>query len=340
MRVFRYAADPVCLLSWLCYALNRWVVAPASGSPFLQGTFNDLLLIPAALPPVLWLQRRLGWRNHDGVPTAGEIAGHWLGWSLVCEVLGPLLFPWAAADWRDVVAYGIGALAAGLWWHRPAPRREADFDAIAPHYGWLEVVLAGRKLDAVRRAFPGHWPERGHVLLVGEGPGRFLVTLRKSRPHLRVTCVDASAEMLQAATRRLARAGLTSEGVEFLHASLPSWRPPEREYDLVVTNFFLDCFPCDQLEAVIDGLARAVRPGGCWVVADFQVPATGGLRRFRAKMILWLMYGFFRIATRLPAACPHPPGPLLDRRGFTRVERREFDAGLLYAEVWKAPNGG
>lgn len=100
------------------YALNRWGLKPTLDVRFLHDHFNDLLLIPAALPLVLWMQRRLGWRNHDLAPDAGEIALHLIVWGLIAEVAGPFLFAHATGDWRDLVAYTVGALVAGLWWSR------------------------------------------------------------------------------------------------------------------------------------------------------------------------------------------------------------------------------
>ncbi len=115
--LFRYARDPLFLGACAAYLLNRFLIAPASHSLFLRGYFDDLLLIPCALPLVLWVHRKFGWRPHDAPPTAGEIALHWGVWSLVCEGFGPQLLHRGVADRWDVVAYGAGALAAWLWWH-------------------------------------------------------------------------------------------------------------------------------------------------------------------------------------------------------------------------------
>lgn len=120
MRPFRYWRDPVCLSCCALYVLNRWVVKPHSHSAFLRGHFNDLLLIPCALPLLLWLQRQLGLRRHDGPPTVSEIAFHLGIWSVLFEVIGPRLLPVTGDVW-DVLAYGLGAVLAGVWWHF-APR--------------------------------------------------------------------------------------------------------------------------------------------------------------------------------------------------------------------------
>ena len=117
MKRFRYGLDPVCLLACAAYAANRWLIKPHVASPFFQESFNDLLLIPAALPWLLWMERRMGLRKHDQPPTFSEIFLHWIVWSLVCEWLAPLLFARSTADMRDVLAYAIGAMLAGLWWN-------------------------------------------------------------------------------------------------------------------------------------------------------------------------------------------------------------------------------
>ena len=119
MKSFGYLRDPLCVAACVLYALNRWWLRDYVGGAFLTGYFNDLLLIPAALPLVLWVQRRIGVRADDRPPQWGEIALHLRVWAFVAEALMPLLAAHATADWRDVVAYSAGALGAGCWWRDP-----------------------------------------------------------------------------------------------------------------------------------------------------------------------------------------------------------------------------
>jgi hypothetical protein len=119
MRRFRYWREPVCLAACAAYAANRWLLKPFfAAGPFMHGHFADMLLIPAALPLVLWLQRRLGWRVHDGPPGAGEVILHLAVWSFVAEIAGPLLTHRGTADWLDVAAYFSGAAACYVCWTR------------------------------------------------------------------------------------------------------------------------------------------------------------------------------------------------------------------------------
>ncbi|MEI7774736.1 MAG: hypothetical protein WCK17_08155 [Verrucomicrobiota bacterium] len=88
-RKFRYLADPLFLGAVMLYALNRWWWKPRFGDafPFLHDHFNDCLLIPVALPPLLWIF--------------------------------PRFFRLGTADWGDVLSYMAGAvLSAGFWFKK------------------------------------------------------------------------------------------------------------------------------------------------------------------------------------------------------------------------------
>ena len=117
MKPFRYLRDPLFLIACGLYALNRWAVKPWLWSPFLHGYFNDLLLIPCALPPVLWIQKALGIRKKEDAPKTGEIAFHLIVWSVLFEFAGPRIMR-VTGDWLDTVAYTAGAVFSAIWWRR------------------------------------------------------------------------------------------------------------------------------------------------------------------------------------------------------------------------------
>lgn len=120
MKPFGFWCDPLCLLAVLSYAVNRWLTHHGVTQPFFCGYFDDGLLIPAALPIVLGMQRGLGLRRHRLPPTWGEIFSHITVWAVICELVGPRWGHHGVADGWDVVAYVVGGVFAGLWWHRAA----------------------------------------------------------------------------------------------------------------------------------------------------------------------------------------------------------------------------
>lgn len=209
-----------------------------------------------------------------------------------------------------------------------------SFDVLAPHYRWMEFVLAGNKLQCCRTAFLDRVAGARKVLIVGEGNGRFLLECRRWLPGAKILCVDASARMLDMARRRLARHRQDCERVQFVRADALAWSPPERDFDLIVTHFFLDCFRQEQLDRLIAGFAAVAAPGANWLLADFQ-PAPAGFNRYRSEVILWLMYRFFRVVTRLPASRLVLPGPILELHGFRLRGRRVSEWGLLHSDWWQ-----
>jgi ubiquinone/menaquinone biosynthesis C-methylase UbiE len=208
-----------------------------------------------------------------------------------------------------------------------------NFDRLAPLYQTMELVLAGDRLHRCRVAWLDEVRSARRILLAGEGHGRFLGVCARELPHARITCVDASREMLHIAERRWRAAGGKAGTVDFIQAELPAWSAPVAWFDLIVTNFFLDCFPPSLLGQVVNRLADAGTADARWLLADFSIPGRGW-RRWRARVIVGLLYLFFRGVTALPARKLTPPGPLLERAGFQLARRQTLEFGLLQADLW------
>ena len=205
-----------------------------------------------------------------------------------------------------------------------------SFDTLAPHYRWMERVLAGEKLQRCRIEFVPTIPEPNRALLVGEGAGRFLAVFLSRFPQSKIVCLDASEKMLSESKRSITAA----TQVEFVHANIFDWPIPEQKFDLIVTNFFLDCFTPNQLQTIVRKLADAATPDATWLLSDFCEPPRGW-KKWRARWILASMYLFFRFATKLPAGKLTPPDPLLSAAGFQLTDRKLYDWGLLHADLWK-----
>lgn len=214
-----------------------------------------------------------------------------------------------------------------------------SFDRIAPHYRWLERILAGEKLQCCRLAFLEEIPVPETILILGEGHGRALAACCRQFPHAAITVVEASARMIATAREYLRKDGLSVARVHFLHINALTWTPPVAAYDLIVTHFFLDCFNPEQLARFIPVLARAARPQANWLVADFQM-APSGLARLRSQAILALMYAFFRCTTRLSASRLADPSPWLTAAGFRPHRKQSWEWGLLHTTWWHRPPGG
>lgn len=210
-----------------------------------------------------------------------------------------------------------------------------SFDAVAPWYRALEAIAFGEALQRCRVACLNELGAPQRALIVGEGNGRFLCELLRSHPELDVACVDASERMLKLARKRIERQlPARANQVRFLRRDITSWEPPENHYDLVVTHFFLDCFPEAELAGVIKNLARSTKSNAAWLLADFRLPDRG-FARLRGRLWLAVMYQFFRLTARIRASELIDPTPFLQSEEFALARQHLFRRGMLKSEVWR-----
>lgn len=198
----------------------------------------------------------------------------------------------------------------------------------------MEWLLAGDKLQKCRVQFLPEISKAKKILLLGEGHGRFLTELLRINPGAQITCMDSSAKMLAVSRDTLRRSGLDASTVQFVHAHVLESDLPSGPYDAAVTHFFLDCFTPSQQKELVGKVAANIAPAGAWLLADFRQPEHG-LQRWRAAIILKLMYFFFRVVTGLPARTLTEPDPYLQENSFTLIDRRLSEWGLLHSDLWR-----
>jgi tRNA (cmo5U34)-methyltransferase len=204
-----------------------------------------------------------------------------------------------------------------------------SFDRLAPHYHRLETIGFGSVLQKARTRWIETVPRPKRVLTVGEGTGHFLRDFLHVHRDAVVDCVDTSARMLE-----LARLGIDPVNrVRFLEENILSWTPPE-PYDLLVTNFVLDCFPENELKLIVRKLAGVATPGAYWLLADFCIPKTS-FARMHAKIWLATLYSFFRATTGIRAKQLADPTSELQANGFVCLKQSQWRLGLVKSELWQ-----
>jgi hypothetical protein len=213
-------------------------------------------------------------------------------------------------------------------------RDAMNFDRLAAHYHWLEKLFAGGLMQRCRTTFLARTKNCRRALLVGEGTGKFLVELLRCNPQIQVTCVEHCEGMIEQTRQRVTRERLNSARVQFKQMDALDLTTPSEKFDLLVTNFFLDCFRAEQLQKLVPLLAESTTTEAVWLLADFRVPESGW-RRWRAKIILATLYTFFKLATSLSANWLTPPDKFLMNAGFNLVDRRFASFGFAHSDFWQ-----
>jgi ubiquinone/menaquinone biosynthesis C-methylase UbiE len=162
-----------------------------------------------------------------------------------------------------------------------------NYDAAAWFYDSLAHLVFGKALVRAQRFLVQHISANSKVLVVGGGTGWILEEIaRVQASTLNITYVEISVRMINLSKNRNC---LLNE-VCFIHAGIEDCELTPK-YDFILTPFLFDNFSEKRISAVFNQLHQSLKPGGLWLLADFQIQNnTAGIWQ---KIILKTMYSFF-----------------------------------------------
>lgn len=188
------------------------------------------------------------------------------------------------------------------------------FETIARIYDPLAKLVFGRSIIDAQLCFLNRLPKNGTVLIIGGGTGWLLPVIFKHAPQLEVTYVEASATMLNKAKQQVTR----DNKVIFILGT--EYDIPQGVlYNVIITNFFLDLFKESHLKDVVRKLRSHLMGNGTWIVTEF----TEG-EKYWQKILLWLMYRFFRATCNIEADRLPLWQEELKREGLKEEEQKFF----------------
>lgn len=210
--------------------------------------------------------------------------------------------------------------------------KKSCFDKLAPWYNFLETISFGDQLQQCRISQIAELKEVKNVLILGDGNGRYLESLLKSNCNAEIQSLDSSKTMIGLANARIIPLPNRSK-VVFIHSDVFDWDFPKCKYDLVVTNFFLDCFTYSELTNLIEKISLSIKPEGKLIYGDFNVPNSCFKKNF-SSLVLFGMYLFFRIFTKISAKSLHDPASLLIEKNFILNNEKYYLGSFLKSQLW------
>ncbi len=165
------------------------------------------------------------------------------------------------------------------------------------------------------------------VLEIGCGTGaNFPLLEERIGANGRLTGVDLTHSMLNEAEKKIKTAGWTN--VDLIHCSAKDYEFPARGFDGVLSTFALTLEP--EYDAVIAGIASALRPGKRFAIADLKLAR--GWRLVFLPFLLPIMRPF---AVSLKLAPRHPWESM--KRHMEELKMTEHLGGYLYVASALAP---
>ncbi len=210
--------------------------------------------------------------------------------------------------------------------------KKSCFDKLAPWYHFLETISFGNQLQKCRITQLAELNSEKNVLILGDGNGRFLESLLKSNSDTEIVSLDISRNMIELANARITSLPNSSK-VIFIHSDVFDWDFPKCKYDLVVTNFFLDCFTYSELTNLIKKVSLSLKPEGMLIYGDFNVPKSF-FKKTLTSLLLFGMYRFFRMFTRISANSLHDPSSLLIENKFILKNEKYYLGSFLKSQLW------
>ncbi len=235
--------------------------------------------------------------------------------------------------WRFLFGSLAGALVAAAWWlynrrlrERTPSLESLDDPAVARAFGWVATMpqmqllrwLVARRAVGMTRC--------GEAADLGCGPGQLVIELAWRSPGLHVTGIDLSEEMLVQGQDNARRAGL-ADRVSFRRGDAQQIPFPDASLDLVVSTLSLHHW--SDPVAVLDEIARVLRPGGSFLIFD--------LRRDMAAPV-WLLL-WFATHVVVPAALRRVNEPLGSRNAAYTPQEAARLAEQSRLSGWRVTRG-
>jgi hypothetical protein len=214
----------------------------------------------------------------------------------------------------------------------PSPA-SSNFDRVAPIYRWLEYLTFGCHLEMCREWSLPQLAHSRRALVLGDGDGRFLSALLEVNPNLCADVVDASGAMLSELRDRNP-AAIAEGRVRTYHANALIFLPPESDYDLVITHFFLDCFHTSEVAGIVSRVRLHLAPNALWVASDFVIPPKG-FASLVARGVVSALYLGFRLLAGLRVRELPDHASVFSMAGFRMSERKTWLGGLIASELWR-----
>ena len=211
--------------------------------------------------------------------------------------------------------------------------KKKNFDGVASIYLFLETITFGNQLQKCRTSMISHLTnsKQVQVLVLGEGNGRFLEAFCKANPLAELLVIDESPRMLDLAKRRIANANPPiNNQIEFRCANVFEILHLSGTFDLIVCNFFLDCFTSSEIGHLLGLFRQMLLESGSLVVGDFRKPHS-----IFGTFILKIMHVFFKKTAGISATELTDLHAMLLESSFQKTVEKKLFFGFLNSSIWK-----
>lgn len=182
------------------------------------------------------------------------------------------------------------------------------YNLIAPFYDLIVNIVFGNKIKELQITHLDKISNNSMVLILGGGTGWILEEIDKRKNGLTITYIDLSSKMIERSKKRT----INNNKVIFIEGT--EQNIPQQQYDVLITNFYLDLFPEKKLIKIIKKLSQL--QCSLWIWTDF-VPNKS------YKWLEKLMILFFKCMTGLSNNQVYHYDQLIEKHSLYKNKSRE-----------------
>jgi len=201
-----------------------------------------------------------------------------------------------------------------------------NFDFVAPFYDVLARIIFGKNIKTAQTHFLNHIPNDAHILILGGGSGVILKEIFAQKNSRQILYIEKSKKMIALSKKQLTK--LQLEQVVFAQ---DMGENINQVFDVIITNFFLDVFEKTGLENMMKLLRGLLSEDGIWLFTDFK-----NQNIWWQKMLLKLMFTFFRLFANLESKQLYDFEELFDACGMTSLKSKSFFHEMIISHVYSA----
>ena len=214
----------------------------------------------------------------------------------------------------------------------------SGFDSIAPLYTWLEELVYKKSMQDSRIAFSMELKTKPNILILGEGPGRFVSHISQILKNSNIHIVEESQSMRSLIIETIKNCSHSKTGNKFyIYDSLDKISSRDKGcFDGIVTHFYLDMFMDADLLKEVKSISKYASKDAVWLYSDFSTSANKPFFwRLRNQFLLWFMYQFFGIVSNLECKTLEDPKIYHQNQGWDIAAEMKFNQEFILARLLK-----
>lgn len=165
--------------------------------------------------------------------------------------------------------------------------KQRNYNSVAWFYQFLAHIYSFGQIRASKLSQMSEISSGDKILYAGVGSGEDAIQAGKK--GAKVTCIDLSRNMIENTRAEFIMNNVQGEFIcgDIMEHNLGG------HYDVVAANYFLNVFPEDAMQQLMQHLISLVRPGGKLLIADFAPADSTGIGRGIQYLNYWTAILFY-----------------------------------------------